>query len=90
MRTSAPAAFASSSVPFEPGTRIMSPKQVKITSSWARDPVVDITAGAGVVVGLLRRLTRLPEQIPGLIADLKDGMWTRGWCRGSRSSRPCR
>ena len=35
MRTSAPAAFASSSVPFEPGTRIMSPKHVKITSSWA-------------------------------------------------------
>ena len=31
MRTSAPCAFASSSVPFEPGTRIMSPKQVKIT-----------------------------------------------------------
>lgn len=34
---------------------------------------VAVTAGAGVVVGLLRRLTRLPEQIPGLIADLKDG-----------------
>ena len=36
MRTSAPAALASSRLPFEPGTRIMSPKQVKITSgSWA-------------------------------------------------------
>jgi H+/Cl- antiporter ClcA len=34
---------------------------------------VAVTAGAGVVVGLLRRVTRLPEQIPGLIADLKDG-----------------
>ena len=34
---------------------------------------VAVTAGAGVVVGLLRRLMRLPEEIPGLIADLKDG-----------------
>ena len=32
---------------------------------------VAVTAAAGVVVGLLRRLTRLPEQIPGLFADLK-------------------
>ena len=31
MRMSAPCAFASSSVPDPPGTRIMSPKQVKIT-----------------------------------------------------------
>jgi hypothetical protein len=30
---------------------------------------VAVTAGAGVVVGLLRRVMRLPEQIPGLIAD---------------------
>ena len=40
---SAPSAFASSSVPEPPGTRIMSPKQVKITP-WHvgdRDPVVD-------------------------------------------------
>jgi len=29
---------------------------------------VAVTAGAGVLVGLLRRVTRLPEQIPGLIA----------------------
>ena len=28
---SAPSAFASSRLPFDPGTRIMSPKQVKIT-----------------------------------------------------------
>ncbi len=34
---------------------------------------VAVTAAAGVVVGLLRRLTRLPEQIPGLFEDLKDG-----------------
>jgi H+/Cl- antiporter ClcA len=32
---------------------------------------VAVTAAAGVVVGLLRRLMRLPEQIPGLFADLK-------------------
>jgi len=32
---------------------------------------VAVTAAAGVVVGLLRRLTRLPEQIPSLFADLK-------------------
>jgi H+/Cl- antiporter ClcA len=34
---------------------------------------VAVTAGAGVVVGLLRRLTRLPEEIPGLIPDLQEG-----------------
>jgi H+/Cl- antiporter ClcA len=32
---------------------------------------VAVTAAAGVVVGLLRRLMRLPEEIPGLFADLK-------------------
>ena len=32
MRMSAPSAFASRKLPCEPGTRIMSPKQVKITS----------------------------------------------------------
>ncbi len=32
---------------------------------------VAVTAAAGVVVGLLRRLTRLPEEIPGLFDDLK-------------------
>src|ERR1044072_4885467 len=33
---------------------------------------VAVTAAAGVVVGLLRRLMRLPEQTPGLIDDLGD------------------
>jgi H+/Cl- antiporter ClcA len=33
---------------------------------------VAITAAAGLGVGLLRHVTRLPEQIPGLIADLKE------------------
>ena len=31
-----------------------------------------MTAGAGVAVGLLRRLTNLPETIPSLLADLKE------------------
>ena len=30
-----------------------------------------VTAAAGVVVGLLRRLTRLPKETPGLIDDLQ-------------------
>ena len=30
-----------------------------------------VTAGAGVVVGLLRRLTSLPQEVPGLFEDLK-------------------
>ena len=34
---------------------------------------VAITAAAGVAVGLLRRLTHLPEQIAGLFEDLKVG-----------------
>ena len=32
---------------------------------------VAVTAGAGVVVGLLRTLTKLPAQVPGLIADIE-------------------
>jgi H+/Cl- antiporter ClcA len=32
---------------------------------------VAVTAAAGVVVGLLRRLTRLPEEVPGFFEDLK-------------------
>ena len=50
-------------------------------NNWYVDPApgwfggqwwwIAVTAGAGVVVGLLRRLTRLPEKIPGLIADLQ-------------------
>ena len=33
---------------------------------------IAVTAGAGVVVGVLRRLTKLPEHVPGLIADLQE------------------
>jgi H+/Cl- antiporter ClcA len=32
---------------------------------------VAVTAAAGVVVGLLRRLTRLPEEVPGVFAELQ-------------------
>jgi H+/Cl- antiporter ClcA len=34
---------------------------------------VAVTAAAGVAVGLLRRLTSLPEEIPGLFDDLRAG-----------------
>jgi H+/Cl- antiporter ClcA len=34
---------------------------------------VGVTAGAGVAVGLLRRLTHLPARIPSLIEDLEQG-----------------
>jgi H+/Cl- antiporter ClcA len=34
---------------------------------------VGVAAAAGVGVGLLRRLTRLPDQTPGLIADMQAG-----------------
>jgi len=34
---------------------------------------VAVTAAAGVVVGLLRRLSRLPEAVPGLFEDLRAG-----------------
>ena len=33
---------------------------------------VAVAAAAGAVVGLLRRLTRLPQEVPGLFADLED------------------
>ena len=32
---------------------------------------VAVAAAAGAVVGLLRRLTRLPQEVPGLVADLQ-------------------
>ena len=32
---------------------------------------VAVAAAAGVVVGLLRRLTRLPQEVPGLFEDLQ-------------------
>ena len=34
---------------------------------------VAVAGAAGAVVGLLRRLTRLPEEVPGLFADLQTG-----------------
>jgi H+/Cl- antiporter ClcA len=34
---------------------------------------IAVTAAAGVVVGLLRRATRLPEHTPGLVAELQEG-----------------
>jgi H+/Cl- antiporter ClcA len=34
---------------------------------------VAVTATAGAVVGLLRRLTRLPQRVPGMFADLRSG-----------------
>jgi H+/Cl- antiporter ClcA len=34
---------------------------------------VAVAAAAGAVVGLLRRLTRLPQDVPGLFADLQTG-----------------
>ena len=34
---------------------------------------IAVTIGAGAAVALLRRLTRLPDQTPGLIDDLKSG-----------------
>ena len=43
-----------------------------------------VTAAAGVVVGLLRRLTRLPEEVPGLIADLQDRARRPGTGAGDR------
>ena len=33
---------------------------------------IAVTAGAGVLVGVLHRVTHLPDQTPGLIADLQD------------------
>jgi acyl-coenzyme A synthetase/AMP-(fatty) acid ligase len=33
---------------------------------------VAVTGAAGVVVGLLRRVTQLPEKTPGIIAELQD------------------
>ena len=51
---------------------------------------VAVAAAAGVAVGLLRRLTRLPWETPGLFADLQTGTSTQDWCRASRSCRRCR
>jgi H+/Cl- antiporter ClcA len=34
---------------------------------------VAVTAAAGIIVGLLHRLLRVPEEIPGIIAEIKTG-----------------
>jgi len=44
---------------------------------------VAVTAAAGVAVGLLRRLTRLPEAVPGLFDDLRAGHVDPGLVRGT-------
>jgi len=44
---------------------------------------VAVTAAAGVVVGLLRRLTRLPEEVPGLFEDLKAEHFDAGQLPGT-------
>jgi len=51
---------------------------------------VAVTVAAGVVVGLLRRVLRLPEQIPSLVADLTDGKVDPQLVPGSWRCRPCR
>jgi len=43
---------------------------------------VAVAAAAGVGVGLLRRLTRLPQEIPGLFADLQTGRVETGLVPG--------
>jgi H+/Cl- antiporter ClcA len=43
---------------------------------------VAVAAAAGAVVGLLRRLTRLPHEIPGLFADLQTEHVNPGLVRG--------
>src|SRR5580658_4462370 len=56
---------------------------IKLGSKWSTDSSmgwfgghwwwVGITAGAGVVVGLSRRFTRLPEDVPGFFEDVRAG-----------------
>ena len=48
MRTSAPCALASCSEPSEPGIRIMSPKQVKITPGWCAMAIPSSTRPIGM------------------------------------------
>ncbi len=47
---------------------------------------IAVAAAAGIVVGLLRRLARLPDQIPGLTEDLKDEQVNPALAPGSPSS----
>ena len=51
---------------------------------------VAVAAAAGAVVGLLRRPTRLPQEVPACSRTCKPGTSTRGWYRGSWPSRRCR
>jgi hypothetical protein len=51
---------------------------------------VAVAAAAGAAVGLLRRLTRLPWETPGLFADLQTGHVDPGLFRAWRSCRRCR
>jgi chloride channel protein, CIC family len=54
---------------------------IKLGGSWYADSHpgwfggywwwVAVTAAAGLAVGVLRRLTRLPEEVPGLLEDLR-------------------
>lgn len=44
---------------------------------------VAVTVAAGVVVGLLRRITRLPEEIPGLFDDLRADHFDAGLVPGT-------
>jgi len=65
---------------------------IKFGSRWAADSHpgwfgghwwwVAVTAAAGAVVGLLRRLTRLPEAVPGLFDDLRAGRFDAGQVPG--------
>jgi len=44
---------------------------------------VSVTAAAGVAVGLLRRLTRLPDEVPGLFDDLQADRFDMGLVPGT-------
>jgi hypothetical protein len=40
-----------------------------------------VTGAAGVAVGLLRRVTQLPEKTPGIIAELQEEFVDPAWWR---------
>jgi chloride channel protein, CIC family len=44
---------------------------------------VAVTVAAGIVVGLLRRLTRLPQEVPGLFEDLRAEQFDAGLVPGT-------
>jgi len=72
---------------------------IKFGSRWGADSNpgwfdghwwwVAVTAAAGVVVGLLRRLTGLPEEVPGLFDDLQAEHFDTGLVAGIWPSRRC-